>query len=50
MLCDHLEGWEWEGGREAEEGGDMGIYVYIWLIHFVVQQKLMQHCEAILLQ
>ena len=22
----------------------------IWLIHFVVQQKLTQHCEAIILQ
>ena len=40
MLCDDLEGWEREGGREVQEGGDMGIYVYIWLIHFVIQQKL----------
>ena len=23
-----------------------GIYVYIWLIHTVVQQKLKQHCKA----
>ena len=29
MLCDDLEGWDKEGGREAQEGGDMGIYVYI---------------------
>ena len=29
MLCDHPEGWDREGGREAQEGGDMGIYVYI---------------------
>ena len=35
MLCDHLEGWEREGGREAQEEGDMGMYVYIQLIHFV---------------
>ena len=28
----------------------MGIYVCIWLIHFVVQQKLTQYCEAIILQ
>ena len=40
MLCDHLEGWDREGGRETQEGQDMGIYVCIWLIHFVVQQKL----------
>ena len=29
------------GGREAPEG----IYVYVWLIHFVVQRKLTGHCE-----
>ena len=27
-LC-HLEGWDKEGGRETQEGGDMGIYVYV---------------------
>ena len=26
MLCDHLEGWDREGGREAQEGGDIGIH------------------------
>ena len=50
VLCNDLEGWDREGGREAEEGGDMGIYVYIWLIHFVVQQKLTQYCEAVIRQ
>ena len=50
MLCDDLEGWDREGGREAQEGGDMGMYVYIQLIHFVVQQKLTQHRKAIILQ
>ena len=35
---------------ETQEGGDMGIYVYVWLIHFVVRQKLAQHCRAIILQ
>ena len=29
MLCDDLEGWNREGGRETQKGGDMGIYVYI---------------------
>ena len=29
MLCDHLEGGDREGGRETQEGGDMGIYVYL---------------------
>ena len=27
-----------------------GIHVYIRLIHFVVPQKLTQHCKAIILQ
>ena len=40
MLCDGLEGWDWEDGREAQEGGDMGTCVCTWLIRFVVQQKL----------
>ena len=25
VLCDHLEGWDREGGRETQEGVDMGI-------------------------
>ena len=29
LLCDHLEGWDRKGGRETQEGGDMGIYVYV---------------------
>ena len=29
MLCDDLVGWDRDGGREAQEGGDVGIYVYI---------------------
>ena len=29
VLCDQLEGWDKEGGRETQEGGDMGIYVYV---------------------
>ena len=47
MLCDDLEGWDREGGWE---GGDMGTRVCIWLIGFVVQQKLTQYCEVIILQ
>ena len=26
------------------------IYIYVWLIHFAVQQKLTQHCKATILQ
>ena len=25
VLCEHLEGWDREGGGETQEGGDMGI-------------------------
>ena len=50
MLCDDLERWDREGGRETQERGDMGMYVCIWLIHFVVKQTLTQYCEAIILQ
>ena len=39
-----------EGGKETQEGGAMGIYVYIQLIHFVIEQKLIQHCKAAILQ
>lgn len=43
MLCDDLEG---AGESKHREG----IYVYIHLIQFVVQQKLTPHCQAIILQ
>ena len=30
VLCDHLEGWDREGGREGDaEGRDMVTYVYV---------------------
>ena len=46
MLCDDpSEGIGAMGGRLKGEG----IYVYIQLIYFVVQQKLLQHCKAIML-
>ena len=40
MLCDDLEGWDREDGREAQEGGYMGTYVCIWLILFVMQLEV----------
>ena len=48
MLCDDLEGWG--GGRMGGRVKREGIYVYILLIHVIVQQKLIQHCKAIILQ
>ena len=50
VLCDYLEGWHREGGREKQEGGDMGTYVYVELIRFVIKQKLTHHYKAIILQ
>ena len=50
MNCDDPEGRDKEDGWEAQEGEDMGTCVCIWLIHFVVQQKLTHHCKAIILQ
>ena len=50
MLCDHLEGWDGEGERETQEGGDRGIYVYVELIYFIIKQKLTHHRKAIILQ
>ena len=46
-VCDDLERWEqgWEGGRLNWEG----IFVYLGLIHAAQQQKLTQHCKAIIL-
>ena len=47
MLCDDLDkgGWQVEGRLKRK-----GIHVYIELIHIVVQEKLTQHCKAIMLQ
>ena len=43
MLCDDLEGCY---GRVERRLRREGIYVYIWLIHDAVQQKLTQHCKS----
>ena len=39
-----MGGWGWE--RKERKG----IYVYIQLIHDVIQQKSTQHCKAIIFQ
>ena len=50
---DDLQGWY---GEEAGVDGRVGVggrgymYAYIQLIHFVVEQKLTQHCKAITCQ
>ena len=46
VLCDDLKGWNGRMGRKLNREG---IYVYTWLIHNVVQQKL-THCKIIIFQ
>ena len=47
VLCDDLEGWmQQERGRLKREG----MYLYLLLTHGFVQQKLKQHCKAIIFQ
>ena len=49
MLCDNLEGRDWEGdGSGVQEGGD--ICIPVRLIHVDVWQKSTQYCKAISLQ
>ena len=45
-----LEKWSWMGPGEGSAAPEGGIYVYLELIHIVVQQKLTQHGKAIILQ
>ena len=40
MPCDDLERRDVGMGRRSKREG---VYVYIWLIHFIVQQRLTQH-------
>ena len=46
MLNDDVDTWDGVGveGRFKKER----IYVGIWLIHFIVQQKVTQHCKEIM--
>ena len=45
ISCDfEVESCEWEWGSRGRD------YIYIQLAHFVVLQKLTQHCKAIILQ
>ena len=43
----HTKGVGWGGRREAQVGGK---YVYTWLIHVIVQHKIIQYCKVIILQ
>ena len=52
MLCDDLDGWDGGGvaGKEVQEGEDICTHGHIEGVHTVVEQKLTQHCKAIILQ
>ena len=52
MLCGDLDGWDGGdvAGKEVQEGQDICTHVHIEGVHTVVQQKLTQHCKAIILQ
>ena len=39
---------KWEEIKKKQKTKNR-LCVYIWLIHFVVQQKLTQHCKAIII-
>ena len=45
VLCDHLEGWD--GGETEERLEREGTYVYLWLIHVGVRQKVTQCCKQL---
>ena len=45
MLQDNLDGVRMRGRLKRE-----GTYVYLWLMHTVVWQKVTQHCKALILQ
>ena len=47
VLCDGPEGWD--GGRVGGRSEREGIYVYIWLTHFIAQWNLTHH-KVIILQ
>ena len=48
VLSNNLEGWDRGGmGRTSQREG---IYVHVELIHAVIQQRLTQHCKALILQ
>ena len=42
--------WTQQGKGRVEREAQGGTYVYLQLIHIVVQQKPTQHCKAIILQ
>ena len=49
MPYDDLEGWDGGGRRDVLEGGDVSVH-FSWLIYFIAQQRLKQHCKANILQ
>ena len=51
VLCDNLEEWDGVGGvKGIQEGGEIYIYIHLWLIYVYIWQKPTQYCKAIILQ
>ena len=48
MLFDNLEGWDGMGWEVGGSFKRVETYVYLWLIHVDVWQKLTQYCKAII--
>ena len=46
VFCDDLK----RRGKGVEGGSRGGRYLYLQVIHIVVQQKPIQHCKGIILQ
>ena len=46
MLCDNLDGWDEEGGREAHERGDIYIYTYMYIYIYIYILIADSHCIA----
>ena len=51
MPCDDLVGWGWGMGRKLKREGIYAytcIHTYMYTYNIHIQQKLTQHCKAIL--
>ena len=50
MLCDHLEGWDWEGGREGDARGKRYGDICICIADLLCDTaEITHHCKAIIL-
>ena len=50
VLCDHLEGWDREVGREGDARGKRYGDICICIADSLIKQKVTHHCKTIILQ